>query len=318
MADDRPKPATVFKKFRFLGQRWRFLKNDIQQEMFPGFKRVSVDKMNLNTSFMTHENTSFLRDIGNEAEDEQNTNDTKLPKSKKKVKKKNTTQRTDLDFLPPEQISEQDRLLVQLRNAQLFHRNNMYPAELPVEEAITEGSPRAAAPVSPRAFAAGSTSFSTADCRDSIRGPEVASIVPSRPASEMRSSKRRPVPTKREVVDKNMRSPNKRKGKKAVVELEDLEIGRCFKAYSVEKGHRIPMCLAAAGGGGADKAAPAVSPIKGRLEPDSGQGMLSMMSVLPSAPSATAMFPSRPRSRGATVSTPDENKINNNNSTNMT
>ena len=310
MADERSKTPIVFKKFRFLGQRWRFLKNDIQQEMFPGFKRVCVERMNLNTSFMNHDNTTFMRDIGSDHSD-QLKSDVNLPPRNKNDKNR-IIQRTELDFLPPEAISEQDRLLVQLRNAQLFHRNNMYPAEVSVEETVTVGSPRAAVsvPISPRSLTTsldiGKTTY-TNDFRDT----EGLSVIPRRPTSGNISGNRRPTPIKREIADKYMKNTNTKKiySKKNVFDLHDLEIGRCFKDYSVEKGHRIPICLCETGpdkGGGLPKSNIAVSPAKERKVFNS-QDILSM-NVVPIVPTAAALFPSRPKfKRSASLLTPKKN-----------
>lgn len=305
MSGDSSKPPTVFKKFRFLGQRWRFLKSDIQQESFPGFKRVCVGTLNLSTSFMTHESHSFVRE--GPADDGESG-----VKSSKAIKRTKTTtkERTGTDFLLPDDISEQDRLLVQLRNAQLFHRNNMYPAELPVEETFTLQSPRLVPPTTaashpPPRTAAGATSFDTG--ADFLRVPESVAVslaVPARPPSAIRGSKsNRPAPTKRELVEKYSKKPKpdvKLTGKHNIIDIEELDIAKCFRAYSVEKGHRIPVCLANTGDDAADIVPAAASPSKSRSGTSSLPTDMLTMSVVPIVPAGSTVFPSRPKSRGAT------------------
>lgn len=270
-------PRAVFKRYRYLGQRWRFLKDEFQNETFPGFKRVRIDAIKLETSFTNHDSTPFIQEVGavesNEAvvgpgSDEGTTDDVRAAE----------------EFNAGDEMSDQDKLLVQLRNAHLFHRSGMYPAEHPVEEESTVGSPRASYVSSTR------TSEATRNCkRSTVHHPDFF-LAPICPALNLRRRRKQTVPSRREIFEKNANY-----GKQTVpcgnsktgAALQNSEIGQSFKAYAVEKGFRVPICLA-------DTNYPLC--VRASSPPVNKMDNILSMTVVPSEPQGSSLFPSRPRS----------------------
>lgn len=290
MTEDRAKPQAVFKKFRFLGQRWRFLKEDIQKESFPGFKKVQLDALNLKSSFMRTEETFSPRDI--------KATEQVASEVKGQSKTKTNVGRVR-DFVTVEELEEQNELLVRLRNAQLFHRNNMYPAECAVEETDTVVSPRISQISTPKA----EPSRLIADDSVTTRTAELISTAPLHPCSSSRSSFRAAQSNRKLVNTLDNETPRRKtKDKKSIINIEHLEIGRCFRAYTMEKGHRMPLCFTSK-----DANSPVVSNQKIREPADN----ILSMHIMPVEPPETALFPSRPKSKGATLNNTMKNTDSN-------
>lgn len=285
---DRGRPRAALKRFRFLGQRWRFLKEEIQQEAFPGFKKVQIENLNLSTSFMTHAADCAARGASGAPEWSASGPPASTDQRQKRP-------RPPADFHLVTEISLEQELQIQLRNAQLFHRSDVYPAELPVEETDTTCSPRAVPPSSSKSCApsAGPNNHISGE-EANIRRAEL--MVPSRPSTDLRNSQRCGAQTtKRELVDKLAKSIcMKGKDKRVINELKKLDIGRSFKEYTLEKGHRLPLCLSDFDHGTTN--VPVAVP---KLRDD----VLSMK-ALPIVPGAGSAFPPRPKSRNRTLIVP--------------
>ena len=261
---------TAFRKFRFLGQRWRFLKSDIQQERFPGFKRAHVENITLGTVNVETQTSSTPRDIlKNEKAVSYSENTPTPPKGEE----------PSVVAEEPDESGEQNRCRIQLRNAQLFQRNGLFPAEFPQIETATVASPRAPPPNSQ----ARSKRLHTG-ATDATRTPET--VVPSRPPSDAPSTKKRNNKIRnRTVIDTPGAIGADKSGFRRIkLELNKFEIGQSFKAYSMENGYRIPSCLIEDG--------------KRPISPSKGRGSVLAMQVLRVEPPEQSLFPSSGKLHG--------------------
>jgi hypothetical protein len=200
----QPPPLT---RFRFLGLRWRFLKEEIEKETFPSFPRINVDIV---TSVSDKKEVLELK--------EENIQD--MSEGAKRI-----LEQIDASIRDGEEQTEViASTVIMLKNANIFNRKDVSHSTDKPEELMTVASPRLATAVDsveprPPSFSKPSTTKTSVLTKRKIQEDYVKSISSG----------------------KLKNSPRKTRNKEGTI--ESMDISKSFKAYVLEKGVRIPACV---------------------------------------------------------------------------
>ena len=195
-------------RFRFLGLRWRFLNQDIENESFPSIKKLKFEDIKLDVNQESDNIAELLRDLKDPDHCE---DDIVSPRIAAILEQIDT------------EIREENVSDIKLKNAIMFDKKDASRAMDKPEELMSMASPRI----------------------NEIMG--IVHAKPptiSKPSfgNEDRPTKRSILKNYENpsVAVINSKKNNDRKTRKKKEEVSDMDISKNFKMYALEKGLRVP------------------------------------------------------------------------------